>query len=312
MGSNHRAVSTVADVSLALLLVVAAMGVLVAFVETDRNEHDPVDTEYTAQMLAAATTNTTYSVAEAVDTHYREHRGEDNPYSGAELTRISHGPVATQLADVAVTNVTLDGTQLSSEAVDYETTLEDRLQTRLVGSRHELSISAVWTPFDGAQLRGETLLGQQPPPRADVSTTTLTVSSGMPDARDEAVGAVEHDDDYGAVAQAVANATVAGYFPELETQRTLEGDGVDHDLTRYRYERMVTVLDGERSVFEQTGWLSPSTADAETANEYLADRLAAAFESQLEATYGSENATEAARTVSAGTVTITIRTWSHD
>lgn len=314
MGSDRRAVSTVADVSLGLLLIVAAMGVLVTFAETGQSEHDPIDTEYTAQTLTASTTNTTYTVSEAVDEHYRDHRTDDNPYDETELTRVSHGPIATQIADVAVANASLGGHHLSNEAVGHEAALEEELQTQLVGSRYETSISAVWEPVEGATLRGETVHGQHPPPAADVSTTTLTVSSGVPDAREEALDAVEGDEDYGAVAQAVANATVAGSFPELETQRALEGDGVGSDLTRYRYERVATVLDGNRSIFERTDWLSPSSANAEAANDYLATRLAATLESQLEAEHGEtyESASEAARTVSTGTVTITIRTWSHE
>ena len=147
-----------------------------------------------------------------------------------------------------------------------------------------------------------------------MSTTTLTVSSGIPEARPSAIEAVDSSPDYGAVAQAVANATIRGFLPELETQRALERTGIDSHLTRYRYERLATVLNGERSVIADRGWLDPTSADAAAANAHLSQRLAALYESRLEALHGDryEGATEAARAVSTGTVTLTIRTWTHD
>jgi hypothetical protein len=311
--ATDRGVSTVADVCLALLLVVAAMGVLVTFTGADSENHDPTETEYSAQTIAASTMNVSYTLAPAIESYY-DNRPASNPYDEDDLGRVAHGPVASLIADIAVTNVTLGGQQLSREAVDYQRAIEEALQTRLVGSRFELSVSAVWTPLDGTDAQGVVVLGEQPPPDADVSTTTLTVSSGIPESRPVAVEAVDGPQDYGAVAQAVANATVTGLFPELETQRALEQGGVGSHLTRYRYERLATVLDGDRSVFEEHEWLDPSSADAAAANAYLSQRLATMFESRLEARHGDryESATEAARAVSTGTVTLTIRTWTHD
>lgn len=314
MASEVRGVSTVADVSLALVLIVAAMGVLVAFAETDQREHDPVETEYTAQAIAGSTTNASYTVSEAIEAHFRDHRNGDNPYDEEDLERASHGPVAAQVADIAVANVTIAGQRLSRETAEYERALEQEVQTRLLGSRFETSISATWAPVEGAGLSGTVTIGEHPPPDADVSTRTFTVASGVPDARESAVEAVDGPREYGAVARAVANATVAGLFPELETQRALERTGVEYHLTRYRYERLATVLDGNRSVFEQHDWLDPSSADAEAANAYLGTRLAEVLESELDALHGERyaSATDAARAVSTDTVTITVRTWTDE
>lgn len=312
MTENHRAISTVADVTLGLLLIVSAMGVLVVFAGSTPVEHEPVDTEYTAQTVAASTMNTSYTVSTAVDEHYQNHRSDSNPYNESALERVSHGPIATEVAAIAVASATIDGETLSKEAVEYEAAVDEQLQTRFVGSRFDVSVSVYWTPFEGAAMAGETTLGRQPPPDADVSTTTITVASGLPEARSDAVAAVDSDGDYEAVAQTVANATVAGYFPELATQQALERTGVDSHLTRYRYKRFATVLDGDATLFDD--WLAASTADAGAANEHLSDRLAAEFETQLETLDGDsyETATEAAQAVSTGTVTITIRTWTHD
>lgn len=314
---EHRGVSTVADVSLALLLLVAAMGVLVTFAETDQREHRPTDTDYTAQAVTGSTMNTSYTVTAAMEEYYQSHHPADNPYEADDLRRVSHGPIAAQVAAIAVANLTVDGERASRETVEYRRTLDEHLQTRLLGSRFETSVSAIWQPFDGANVRGGVELGQQPPPDADVSTTTITVSSDVPKARARAVDAVTAAEDgqaYSALAETVANATVAGYFPELETQRALERTGVDTHLTRYRYERLAIALGANASVFDDEGWLAPSSANVTAANAYLAERLAIVFESRLDELDGTrfESAADAARTVSTGTVTITIRTWTHD
>jgi hypothetical protein len=310
----RRGVSTVADVSLALFLVVAAMGVLATVPETDSRDHEPVEADHTAQTLAASTMNATYNVTDAVEAHYREHLAETNPYQDTELLRTSHGPITTQIADIALTALVIDGSLLSTEATDYERVVESRLERRLVGSQFETHVSAVWTPVPGGKIRGKATLGQHPPPGADVSTTTLTVPSGVPEAHAAALDAVDGQRDYAAVANTVANATVTGQFPPFETQRALEGSGVDHLLTTYRYTRLATILDGDDHTLEDNEWLTPSTANATAANAYLSRRLAATLERRLESLHGKRysSAREAARAVSTNYVTLTIRTWTDD
>lgn len=310
MGGDRRAVSTVVDVSMGILVIVAAMGVLVVFAETDEREHDPTEAEYAAQTVAGSTVSTTYTLAPALDDYFRAHRGVTNPYEDEELERVSHGPIATQVADLAVGMVAIDGEQLSAGATDYERALEETLWTRLRGSQFELSIGAHWQPVEGVSLKGTTVLGETPPRSADVSTTTLTVPSGLPDTRQRAVEAVDGPDDYASVARTVANTTIAGLFPSLETQRALERAGSDYHRTRYRYERLAAILDGDWAVFERQDWLSPSTADVAAANAYLSHRLATLVEPQLADSY--ENAHDAARAVSTETVTLTIRTWTDE
>jgi len=311
---RHRGVSTVADVSLALFLVVAAMGVLVTVPETDSSDHEAVEADHTAQTLAASTMNATYNVTDAVEAHYRDHLSENDPYEDTELLRTSHGPITTQIADIALTALVVDGSPLSVEATDYERVVESRLEGRLVGSQFETHVSAVWTPVPGGNIQGRATLGRHPPPEADVSSTTLTVPSGVPGARVAALDAVDGERDYASVANAVANATVAGLFPPLETQRALEGSGVDHLLATYRYTRLATILDGDDHHLEANEWLTPSTANATAANAYLSRRLAATLERRLDSLHGQRysSAREAARAVSTNYVTLTIRTWTDD
>ncbi|WP_267163869.1 DUF7284 family protein [Halovenus salina] len=310
MTGNRRAISTVVDVTLGLLVIVAAMGLLVTLTETKSADHNPTDAAYAAQTVTGSTVNTTYSLAPAIEHYFSEYRKGKNPYEGEELDRVSQGPVATQVADLAVATAAVDGKQFSAATTAYKKALEETLWTRLRGSRFDLSVTAHWQPVKGVPLQGTVTLGERPPSDADVSATTFTVPSGVPDARQNALDAVDGPDDYRAVARVVANATVEGLFSPLETQRALERTGVNSHLTRYRYERLTSALDGDPERFERRGWLSPSSANATAANAYLSRRLTAVLETQLEETHAS--AVDAARTVSTGTVTITVRTWTHE
>lgn len=310
MQSERRAISTVVDVSLGILVIVAAMGVVVTAAETETADHDPTDAAYAAQTVTGSTVNTTYSLGPALERYFSDHRQIGNSSDGSEMSRVSQGPIATQVADLAVAMAAVDGERFWAGGTAYKQALETAVWTRLRGSRFDLSVSARWQPVEGAALQGTTLLGEEPPPDADVSTTTFTVPSGLPDARERAVETVDGPGDYGAVARVVANATVTGLFPPLETQRALERTGVDSHLTRYRYERLASALDGDWATVEAHGWLAPSSADATATNTYLSRRLAALLETRLEKSHAS--AVDAARTVSTGSVTLTVRTWTYE
>jgi len=308
MVAAERAISVAADATLALVVILAALGVLVAFTDLPEDEHEPATADYTAQTLAGSTANVTYDVSEAVEALDREAFAlyEEYPLEGTE--RVAHGPFPAQIAAVAVANAEIDGERLTVEANDYERALDDRLQRALVHAQFETQVTAVWKPVDGVDLQGETVMGQSPPVDADVSTATMTVSSGAPAvaAEPEALD----DDEFDVLARAVADAIVEGYLPEHESQRALESSGLAYYLTTYRYVRMASVLpaaDSDSGEFER--WLVPfdEPVDAEAANAYLSEHLAAELETALAERY--ESATEAAANVSAETVTITVRTW---
>ncbi len=309
MNDVDRAISTVADATLAIVLIVAAMGVLVVFVEGDDRKHDPVESKQTAQTVTASTMNTTYNLSDAV-AHLDEHYSYYSPYEGDQLERISHGPIGTQIADVAVANVAIAGETVSREGEDYEAVLDEQLQAALVASQFDTQISAYWTPLNGVDVEGVVEIGQTPPHDADVSTTTVTVASGFPNVDASVLGERNNETDYRPVAKAVADATVEGYLPELESQRALESSGLDYLLTTYRYNRLATVLVGHSDDIEQ--WLTPSEANASAANEYLSDHLATVLVDQLEMLHGDvyDNPEEALESVSVSEVTLTVRTWT--
>jgi len=324
-------VSTVADVTLALLLVVAAMGVLATAVERDGTGHDPLTAAYTAETIAAGTMNVTYDVERAITEYGRLGDGNaDIDYTDEELERLAHGPIAAHAAALAVLNLEFDldtlrngsgrGTvALSAEAADYERTVDEKLRTRLVASSFDTQVIAVWEPLADGPLRGTAELGQTPPPDVDVSATTITVPVDVPSARRDALDEVADPADFDVVATAVAGAVIEGYFPETRSQRALESAGVRHDLTAYRYRQMAAALATETNDIEAAvePVLERRTANATAANAALKRALARQLEASLEpedstvrpAAGPLGNATAAAARISTGTVTITVRTW---
>lgn len=323
-----RGVSTVVDVTLALLLLGAAMVVLVTFSGAGDRGHEPMETEYTTETVVASTMNTTYYPEEALGQHYGGDVYEETDYDRQDLKRVSHGPVVTQVADVAMTQVAFDRTalggdaggrteRLSRAAAEYHARVDEKLQARLVNVSFRTHVAAVWEPIEGGPIRGDAEVGPTPPAREDVSATTITLRSDVPAVRDEAVEAVDSPDDFDVVAEIVAEEVVEGYFPELESQRALEGGGVDRDLTVYRYRSMADMLaiDGrDREAFET--YLTRERANATAANKLLIAELAAQLTAYLEPASGPPangphgDATAAAASITTGTVTVTVRTWT--
>ncbi|PSP24571.1 hypothetical protein BRC61_01790 [Halobacteriales archaeon QH_10_65_19] len=85
--STGRAVSTVGDATLALLLLSAAMVVLVTFVETGERDHDPMETEYTTETLLSSTMNTTYYPERALGEFHGGTVYDETDYERRDLLR---------------------------------------------------------------------------------------------------------------------------------------------------------------------------------------------------------------------------------
>ena len=306
---GRRGVSTVADVSLAILVLVAAIAVLATFADGTERTHDPSQGPNTAETLGASTVNASYSMEPVLAAD--EFPG-DNGYSDDELQRVSHGPIAGQVGAGAVSNVTFDvhtePTPLSIAGSEYVEAIDEAVQASLVESSFESNVSGDWQPYEGASIRGEVAVGQQPPPEVETSLTTLAVPSGIPDLREEALGAVENEDDYGTVARIAAEALIERLVPRLESQRALESSGLERELAVYRYRRVATVVDrvspDDEAIAEN---LERESADTAALNKYLTGALAVQLNAELEATF--ETAQAAARALRMHEVTVTVRTW---
>lgn len=193
-----RAVSTVLDVAVALLLVGAAVATLAAAPAPSTRPAAPV-ADATAERVATVTTTV--------------------PVGGE---RRSHATLAGHLAAAAV-----DGARLDGDPV-VETPYPARVANEtdaLTG--HRVSVTARWEPYPDAPLLGTVVVGGCTPPDAEVAARTLTVPSG--------VEFREADDSFAALARALAEAYVTWRFPPARTHAHLADDRTaDRTARRYR------------------------------------------------------------------------------
>lgn len=306
---NDRAISSVADVSLAIVIIIASLAVFAAFLGSDESVHDPTTPAQTTDTLGAATFNVTYSLADVLETD-SEYIDPVEAY-GDDLNRSTHGTALAHLARGALANATVerDGQSVRPFSVGpaYADTVEKRLQTALVSSQYETSVTARWEPFEGASLFGAVQFGPTPPPESERTLIRTTVASELPAARENALAATQNGTaGYGAVADAVAAAIVNGTF--ADAQREIESGGVEHAVTLSRYLRFADAVGTDRSYSTVTPSLDRSHIDTDAMNAQLVAQLAEQFEPELEA---FDTPTDAAAAVSTGEITLSITTWDR-
>lgn len=295
--SGHRAVASLVDVTLFLLLVSAAVGTLAYAPTLPAQNAQAPDAGASLQRLQTVTANPNYSLSSGAR-HADESLVAFQNESGPEFERYAHGSVASLLADAAVANLTVGGRAVTHTGDGFERVVA-RVARNATGPR--VHVRAVWRPYPGAPVRGSLGVGPTPPADAHVSTATATLDSGFPTVRDRARRAADRDG-YAGVARAVARATVRGLFPPEATSRALRGDYPVDALVTYRYRRLAALLG--TSVSDPGERLSP-----EAANERLTTALADALERDLERSFDSPQA--AARAVSVGEVRLVVRRWSR-
>lgn len=278
---NRRAISTVVDVALCLLLITAAVGTIAAVPAgdaTDTPDARAAATE-TAGLLGSVTATVEYRAT-----------------SGTSVRR-AHGTLASLFVEAALADVEVRGTDLA-DGERFGAAVAAATRPHLAGVGWRGQVVATWRPYPGAHVGATVTVGPSPPPTADVSVAVLTVPTGFPSAHDRAVNVADRG--FGAVATVVAEAVVAGLFPPESTRRTLRGPPAVADAVVRRYHRVAAAYDLPLSV-------SPAS-DPLRLNDRLVAAMAPAVESDLRATSGTPVA--AARIVSVGAARIVVRTWS--
>jgi hypothetical protein len=285
-----RALSTLFDVTVFLLLVGGAIGTLVVGI----GQAPPATTNNAAgdaRLMATATTTINYSLAPAArnaTTGVTFHRQE-----GADFNRTAHGTYATLIADAAVANATVDGRQFSRLEGPYVRAVLAAIRGTIGSPDHETNVVARWVPYPNAPVAGTASVGTQPPPGVRVNAVTLTVDSGMTVSGSE-------PRTMGALANKTAAAIIDGRFPPREATLALRGQYPVSTLTAQQYRRAGTAL-GVTPVLTEDG-------NASTANARLRRQLAARLERDLQARYSSPAA--AADALRVDRVRIVVRTWS--
>lgn len=274
-----RAVSTVLDVAVALLLVSAAVGVVVA---QDRARHTTPDASPAAEALATSTTTVPYTLDP-------DGRGDQS------VRRTAHGTLLDLAADAAVRNVSVRASQVSHAADGYEAVVRQAI-VNATGRR--TTVLATWAPYPGSPVAGTLRAGERPPPAATTAAVAVTVDSGCRPVADGAVAAAA--DGFDAVARVVARGVIRCQFPARRTRLALAGDGPMAALVARRYDRMATLTGAD------TGDVDP--AGVRRANTLLWRALAEGLESDMRARFDSPTA--AARAVDVGTVEVVVRRWT--
>ncbi|MFC4246745.1 hypothetical protein ACFOZ7_07000 [Natribaculum luteum] len=323
--ARDRAISTVVDVALFLLLVSAAVTTLALFLEDGDRAPTHAEADRTAETLASTTTSVEYSlrpVARTDDTG----TFDDTDFDDEAYARVAHGPTAALLADAAVTNVRFDDRRLTAAGEEFEDAVDRTAMGVLQGATDDVHVVAVWTPHDGSSIEGRATAGRKPPSDADVSTATMTVASGVPPVDDDRITAAYERGGFEAAARPIATAIVDGYLPPSESRLALERQSVDRALVVYRYQRLADILGVDLD--PEDGVVSRPNANVTAANEKLTDELAVLIAADLEAELASdvediqrrypvdehdgEIGEAIAETVSTGDVTITVRTWGRE
>lgn len=293
-----RAVSTVLDTALFLLLVGAAMATLALpagpLQFADADAADP-----TADTLATSTADVRYSLAPGA------RRADENLVSfpresGPAFVRTAHGTLADHLGTAAVGTLTVGGQRVTHTRDGFRERVRNATQTALRGRDHLAQVRAVWEPYPDAPMGGQFVVGPSPPPAVTVHAATVTVDSGLPAARQQARATAEMGG-YDEVADAVATRVITGLFPPGASEDALLGDYPVNRLVTYRYRRLGSLLEANVSAAVQSnnvGGANAALADA------LSDRLAADMRPQF------ESPAAAADAVRVGTVRLTVRTWS--
>lgn len=293
-----RGVSTVVDATLFLLVLGVAVATLVGVPAVV--DEEPVDrADAIAEHLATGTERVDYSLAPAA-------RALDGGPprtigTGPAFRRSAHGTFASLLADAAVATVTVDGERLSVDGDAFEAAVVNATERRTRQRNVSVRVSAIWKPYLDAPVEGRVTTGERPPPTADVNAATIGVDGAMPKSRKRA-RAVAETDGYRGVARVVANATVEGLFPPERTRLALRGDYPVDALVADRYADFRDALGAKPR-------RPRATDDVDAVNAELTALFADRLERDLRSRF--ETPTAAARNVSTGTVSVTVRTWSR-
>lgn len=210
--TSNRAISTVLDVSVCLLLVSASVLTLVD--SPALHQSNPPDAGETATMLTTATATVNYTVDGSVE-------------------RTTHGTLAALLTGAALSATVVNDVELRADE-SFERVVVSAVEQAVRQPGRRTQVVARWRPYSGAHVHGQVTAGDDPPPNQNVRAATLTVpvNSKLVDGR---VTAAARNNGYEGVAAVLAPAILTAVLPpDIPTstdqyQRT--ADVYDVDVT---------------------------------------------------------------------------------
>jgi hypothetical protein len=320
-----RGTSTTLDVTLCLLLVSAAVGVLAA-AGPPPNDHDPATADHAAERLTTTTHAVTYHPDDDPGTSAAGGTGAGTAVA-AETQRTVHGTLATLLARAAVADFAIgDLTGHAGAGSEYARAVRNAVERAVADLPAAVHVTATYAPIangstlaldggvgrsspEGSEraLVGTASAGPAPPADVDVTVVHVQVPVGAsattgPTATPQVLDSNESADtgSFAPLARSVASATVATVLPPARAKWGAR-DGTTSALVGARYGGLANHLGVDVADALASG-------DLERATELLRAALAERFESRLRARFDSARAAAAA--VDPTTVTITVRTWS--
>ncbi|AHG00754.1 hypothetical protein HALLA_05985 [Halostagnicola larsenii XH-48] len=287
-----RGVSTVVDITLALLLVSASVLLIgVALSSPDESGHEERP-EQALESMSATTGTVLYDIADTNDAGVSTVESENFDPPGNRETTVSdslyevttYGSSIGLLADAALANLGFDGNDRFAYGDVYEAAVDDSIRETHVASEDNVYAVATWHPYEGSSLSGTATAGKRPPSTEDVSSVSTTVTSNVPPVDSEElarefereetsdVGTPFVDDaeadGFDAAAIVLAESIVEGYFPLEDTQYALESSLTERSVAVYDYRQMADSVDVD--VDEHVTGSSP---DAAAANETLVGEI---------------------------------------
>ncbi|MBZ6493601.1 DUF7284 family protein [Natrinema longum] len=284
MVNRDRGISTVMDVSLALLIISATVLLIGLYLQSDDDPIDGDRGDQALQTLSGSTVTITYDVSEenesgyaATDSDHYDTPDDLEPDDVNELYEITtYGSATDLLGEAAMTNLQIEGTELFAYGHDVERSVDGAIRGRLVGSEGTVYAVATWEPYDGASINGTATAGERPPRTEDVSSSTTEVSATVRSVDSERLATLfeqgeeasphrsEIDDGFDLVGEEIASAMVEGYFPPEQTQYTLESSLMEHAVTLYNYRRIA-----DAAAVDIEDDITGTKPDAIDANDHL-------------------------------------------
>lgn len=269
-----RAISTVLDVAVFLLLVSAAVGT-VAY--TPFPVDSGPDVRETASVLSTATATVEYELR--------------------QQSRQSHGTLGTLLARAAVANTTLDRSTLTPMAGSFRAAVRT-VTAEALRYPNRTHVRAVWRPYPDAPVQGRFGVGTPPPSGVDVALATVTVPAPV-DATDAQATAGRSG--YRPIAGRVSQSVTAALLPStgLAASTGRHTPTAVVSAARYRAFGDAVGVSVDRAV---------SRGDIRTAYRTVVRALAERLEGDMQRRFDS--AAGAGDAVQTGTVTLVVRRWA--
>ncbi|MFC7134141.1 MULTISPECIES: DUF7284 family protein [Salinibaculum] len=267
-----RAISTVLDVAVFLLLVSAAVGTVV-YAPTPVASGPAV--EQTAEVLATTTATVEYDLRQE--------------------QRRAHGTLATLLAKAALANTTVSDVPVTTVSGTFGSAVRRRVRAT-VRAPNRTQVTAVWRPYRGAPVEGRVAVGSPPPSAVDVSVATLQVPSPVVSTAARSAGPAGG---YRDLAGRVARRVTETLLPSTSHGAALGQSGPRAAAAASRYRSMADALGLDATPFSRGDVAGAHSSIAGALTRRLATDMRTRFESPA-------GARDALRT---GTVTIAVRRW---